>query len=104
MLFRSDFVLPAHRDRILADVYNALQGKNEMALLRIKCEVAGKVVRIEAAAGASVAQDDTILIVESMKMEIPLFAPAAGVVHSILVAEGEDVAEDQQAAILEITP
>jgi acetyl-CoA carboxylase biotin carboxyl carrier protein len=72
-----------------------------MALLRIKCEVAGKVVRVEAAAGASVAQDDTILIVESMKMEIPLFAPAAGVVHSILVAEGEDVAEDQEAVILE---
>jgi acetyl-CoA carboxylase biotin carboxyl carrier protein len=74
-----------------------------MALLRIKCEVAGKVVRIEAAAGASVAQDDTILIVESMKMEIPLFAPAAGVVHSILVAEGDDVAEDQEAALLEVT-
>jgi acetyl-CoA carboxylase biotin carboxyl carrier protein len=74
-----------------------------MALLRIKCEVAGKVVRIEAAAGASVAQDDTILIVESMKMEIPLFAPAAGVVNSILVAEGDDVAEDQEAALLEVT-
>ncbi len=74
-----------------------------MALLRIKCEVAGKVARIEAAAGTSVAQDDTILIVESMKMEIPLSAPAAGVVHSILVAEGEDVAEDQEAVVLEIT-
>jgi acetyl-CoA carboxylase biotin carboxyl carrier protein len=74
-----------------------------MALLRIKCEVAGKVVRIEAAAGASVAQDDAILIVESMKMEIPLFAPAAGVVRSILVAEGEDIAEDQEAVLLEVT-
>jgi acetyl-CoA carboxylase biotin carboxyl carrier protein len=74
-----------------------------MALLRIKCEVAGKVVRIEAAAGASVAQDDTILIVESMKMEIPLFAPAAGVIRSILVAEGDEVAEDQEAVLLEIT-
>jgi acetyl-CoA carboxylase biotin carboxyl carrier protein len=72
-----------------------------MALLRLKFEVAGKVVRIEAAAGASVAQDDAILIVESMKMEIPLFAPAAGVVKSILVAEGDDVAEDQEAAHLE---
>jgi acetyl-CoA carboxylase biotin carboxyl carrier protein len=72
-----------------------------MALLRIKCEVAGKVVRVEAAAGASVAQDDAILIVESMKMEIPLFAPAAGVVRSILVAEGEDIAEDQEAVLLE---
>jgi acetyl-CoA carboxylase biotin carboxyl carrier protein len=73
-----------------------------MALLSLKFEVAGKVVRIEAAAGAAVAQDDAILIVESMKMEIPLFAPAAGVVHSILVAEGEDVAEDQEAVLLEV--
>ncbi|HUJ87096.1 MAG TPA: acetyl-CoA carboxylase biotin carboxyl carrier protein subunit [Burkholderiales bacterium] len=74
-----------------------------MALLRLKFEVAGKVVRVEAAAGAGVAQDDTILIVESMKMEIPLLAPAAGVVKSILVAEGEDVSEDQEAVLLEIT-
>jgi acetyl-CoA carboxylase biotin carboxyl carrier protein len=74
-----------------------------MALLRIKFEVAGRVVRIEAAPGASVAQDDAILIVESMKMEIPLFAPAAGVIEAILVAEGEDVAEDQEAVLLEIT-
>jgi len=73
-----------------------------MALLRIKCEVAGKVVRIEAAAGASVAQDDAILIVESMKMEIPLFAPAAGTVKAILVVEGDDIAEDQEAVLLEI--
>ncbi|MGH8746097.1 MAG: acetyl-CoA carboxylase biotin carboxyl carrier protein subunit [Burkholderiales bacterium] len=71
-----------------------------MALLRIKCEVAGKVVRIEAAAGANVAQDDAILIVESMKMEIPLSAPAAGTVEAVLVAEGDDVAEDQEAALL----
>ena len=74
-----------------------------MALLRIKCEVAGKVVRVEAAAGATVAQDDAILIVESMKMEIPLFAPSAGTVKSILVAEGEDVAEDQELVLMEIT-
>ena len=74
-----------------------------MPLLRIKCEVAGRVVHIEAAAGASVSQDDTILIIESMKMEIPLFAPRAGTVKSILVTEGDDIAEDQEAVLLEIT-
>ena len=72
-----------------------------MALLRIKCEGAGKVVRIEAAAGAGVAQDDAILIVESMKMEIPLFAPAAGVIEAILGAEGEDGVEDQELVLFE---
>lgn len=74
-----------------------------MPLLRLRCEVAGRVVRIEAPAGAAVRSEDTILIVESMKMEIPLFAPAAGVVQSILVAEGEEIAEDQEVVLLEIS-
>jgi acetyl-CoA carboxylase biotin carboxyl carrier protein len=74
-----------------------------MALLRIKFEVAGKVVRIEAQPGSAVQADDAILFVESMKMEIPLFAPAAGVVASILVAEGDEVSEYQEAVLLEIT-
>jgi len=75
-----------------------------MPVLRLRCEVAGRVVRIEAQAGAAVQAEETILIVESMKMEIPLFAPAAGVIESILVAEGDDIAEDQEAVLLEITP
>ena len=75
-----------------------------MAVLRLRCEVAGRVVRIEAQAGAAVQAEETILIVESMKMEIPLFAPAAGVIESILVAEGDEIAEDQEAVLLEITP
>ena len=71
-----------------------------MAMLRLRCEVAGRVVRIEAQPGASVQAEDAILIVESMKMEIPLFAPAAGVVEAILVAEGDEIAEDQEAVVL----
>ena len=74
-----------------------------MAVLKLRCEVAGRVVRIEAPAGATVQAEDAILIVESMKMEIPLFAPAAGVVRSVLVAEGEEIAEDQEAVLLEIS-
>ena len=73
-----------------------------MAQHKLQCEVAGRIIRIEAPAGARVAADDPILIVESMKMEIPLFAPSAGVIKSILVAEGEEVAEDQEAVLLEI--
>ena len=74
-----------------------------MPVLRLRCEVAGRVVRIEARPGVAVQAEDAILIVESMKMEIPLFAPAAGVVRSILVAEGEEIAEDQEAVLLEIS-
>jgi len=73
-----------------------------VAQRKLQCEVAGKIVRIEAPAGARVAPDDPILIVESMKMEIPLVAPVAGMVSGIHVAEGDEVAEGQHAATLDV--
>ena len=69
-----------------------------MATFEIRCEIAGKVVRIEARAGASVAADDTLLIIECMKMEIPVPAPSAGVLEALHVAEGEQVEEGQHVA------
>ena len=71
-----------------------------MATFRVHCEVAGKVVRIEAPAGSRVAAEDTVLLVECMKMEIPVAAPAAGVVEALHVAEGQQVAEGQHVATL----
>jgi acetyl-CoA carboxylase biotin carboxyl carrier protein len=43
-----------------------------------------------------------VLVMESMKMEIPICAPRAGKVIEILVAEDEAVAEDQPLAVLEV--
>jgi acetyl-CoA carboxylase biotin carboxyl carrier protein len=71
-----------------------------MAELRVRSEIAGSVWKIEVAVGDSVAEDDPLLILESMKMEIPLLAPRAGVVKQILVAEGEPIAEGVVAVIL----
>ncbi|MDH4096523.1 MAG: acetyl-CoA carboxylase biotin carboxyl carrier protein subunit [Betaproteobacteria bacterium] len=71
-----------------------------MATFEIRCEVAGKVVRIEACAGSRVAAEDTLLLVECMKMEIPVPSPAAGVLEALHVAEGEQVAEGQHVATL----
>lgn len=71
-----------------------------MATFEIRCEVAGKVVRIEARAGASVDLEDTLLLIECMKMEIPVPAPASGVLEALHVAEGEQVAEGQHVATL----
>ena len=73
-----------------------------MAERKLQCEVAGKIVRIEVSAGVRVEAEEPILIVESMKMEIPLVAPVAGTVAGIHVAEGDEVAEGQHAATLEI--
>jgi biotin carboxyl carrier protein len=66
----------------------------------ILSEVTGTVWKIEAPVGTRVAEGDTIVIVESMKMEIPLCAPCAGVVREVHVAEGEAVMEDQSVAVL----
>jgi biotin carboxyl carrier protein len=72
-----------------------------MASRQVLCEVAGKVIRIEAAPGTRVAEGDAILLVECMKMEIPLVAPRAGKVAALHVGEGDAVTEGQAVATLE---
>ena len=70
------------------------------ALHRIESLVTGTVWKIERPAGSAVAEGDTLLILESMKMEIPHEAPAAGTVREMLVAEGEAVSEGQVLALV----
>jgi acetyl-CoA carboxylase biotin carboxyl carrier protein len=62
---------------------------------KVRSEITGSVWKVEVAVGQSVSEGDTLVIVESMKMEIPISAPASGVVTEILIAEGEPVADDQ---------
>lgn len=71
-----------------------------MAQHRIESLVTGTVWKIERQAGDTLAAGDTILIIESMKMEIPIDAPANGVLRELLVAEGESVNEGQVLALL----
>ncbi|HYM71636.1 MAG TPA: biotin/lipoyl-binding carrier protein [Stellaceae bacterium] len=71
-----------------------------MAELRVKSEIAGSVWKIEVAVGDRVDEDDPLIILESMKMEIPLLAPKAGTVTEILVVEGEAIAEGDVAVVL----
>ena len=60
--------------------------------MKIVCEVAGKVWKVEARTGAQLAVDDVILILESMKMEIPVTAPRAGKLVELRVKEGDVLA------------
>lgn len=66
----------------------------------VQSEVGGSVWKIEVTVGHIVAEGDTLLIVESMKMEIPLASPVAGTVKEIRVAEGDMVDEDQVLLII----
>ena len=71
-----------------------------MAGTKVISDIAGKVWKIEAAVGARVAKEDTVLILESMKMEIPVTAPCAGTVADIYFKEGEVVGEGDVVAII----
>jgi acetyl-CoA carboxylase biotin carboxyl carrier protein len=72
-----------------------------MARSEVKSEICGRVWKLEARVGDRVAADDAILILESMKMEIPVSAPAAGRVTEIRVAEKDLVEEGQVVAVIE---
>ena len=72
-----------------------------MADIKVETEVTGKVWQIATQPGDQVAEDDPVIILESMKMEIPVGAPADGTVKEILVAEGDMVEEGQAVALLE---
>lgn len=62
--------------------------------------VTGKVWKIEKAIGDTVAAGESVMILESMKMEIPIESPVAGVLKSIAVAEGDSVNEGQVLAVV----
>ena len=59
--------------------------------IQVKAGAAGKVFKVEASVGQAVKAGDNIVILESMKMEIPVVAPQDGTVASIDVAEGASV-------------
>ena len=59
--------------------------------VKITAGAAGKVFKIEAGAGTSVKKGDAVVIIEAMKMEIPVVAPQDGTVASIDVKEGDPV-------------
>jgi len=72
-----------------------------MARIEIKSEITGTVWKLTSKPGDRVESGDTLVIVESMKMEIPLITEDPGTVKEILVKEKEPVAEGQVVAILD---
>jgi acetyl-CoA carboxylase biotin carboxyl carrier protein len=69
--------------------------------VQIKAELAGNLWKIVVREGQQVAADETLMILESMKMEIPVNAPGPGRVTKIHVKEGETVQEGQLLAEVE---
>ncbi|GAA6264644.1 biotin/lipoyl-binding protein [Ruminococcus sp. f11] len=59
--------------------------------VKVTASVPGKVVKVAASVGQAVKAGDSVIILESMKMEIPVVAPQDGTIASIDVAEGASV-------------
>ena len=72
-----------------------------MAKIEVTSEVTGNVWKIQAKVGDVLAEEDVIMILESMKMEIPVEAPVAGKLVELLVAEEDSVDEGQVVAVIE---
>lgn len=72
-----------------------------MAEREVESEVTGNVWKIEVKEGDTVKEEDVIMVLESMKMEIPVEAPCDGTVTRILVSEKDSVQEDQVVAVIE---
>jgi acetyl-CoA carboxylase biotin carboxyl carrier protein len=66
----------------------------------VRAEMVANVWKVVAAEGAAVADGDTLVILESMKMEIPVLAESAGTVTRLAVAEGDVVQEGDLIAVI----
>ena len=78
------------------------QEEAQVATLDIKTEITGNVWKIVKAVGDGVEEDEAIMILESMKMEIPVTAPEEGTVAEILTEEGATVTEGTVVARIEV--
>ena len=67
----------------------------------VEAHITGTIFKIETEVGASVQAGDALIIIESMKMEMPVEAPVAGRVAAIHVEEGQSVEEGDVLLLLE---
>lgn len=72
-----------------------------MAKYEARSEVTGTVWKVLVKPGDTIAEGDHLMIIESMKMEIPIVAQGSGRVADLLVEEGEPVSEGQVVAMID---
>jgi acetyl-CoA carboxylase biotin carboxyl carrier protein len=98
------FVARAHDDGDVGAHCGLLsrpQTRGRSAVAGIEAHITGTVWKIEVAIGDAVEEGDTVLILESMKMEMPVEAEDEGTVSEILVTEGQSVSEGDTLVVLE---
>ena len=78
------------------------QRERSRALARhVEAPMVGKILRVEKQVGDQVEEDDVVVVMEAMKMEIPVVAPAGGVLKEVKVSPGQAVDAEEVLAVIE---
>ena len=75
--------------------------EGEPQVVEVEAQITGIVWKIEKRVGDEVNEEDVLLVIESMKMEIPVEAPSKGRVSEIHVAEGDSIEEGDIVVVLD---
>ena len=67
---------------------------------KVLAPLSGTIADIKIEAGATVEEDEEILVIEAMKMETPVYCPCSGVVKEVRVKKGDEVEEEDVLAII----
>jgi biotin carboxyl carrier protein len=67
----------------------------------VEAPMVGKILRVEKKVGEQVEEDEVVVVMEAMKMEIPVVAPASGVLKELKVTPGQAVEAEQVLAVIE---
>jgi biotin carboxyl carrier protein len=78
------------------------RGKGARALaINVEAPMVGKILRVEKQVGDQVEEDEVVVVMEAMKMEIPVVAPTSGVLKEVKVSPGQAVEAEQVLAVIE---
>jgi biotin carboxyl carrier protein len=83
-----------------ADRLSLVRRSNALAT-SVEAPMVGKILKIEKNIGDHVDEDEVIIVMEAMKMEIPIVAPATGTLKEVKVSPGQAVEAEQELAVIE---
>ena len=69
--------------------------------INVEAPMVGKILRVEKKVGDPVEEDEVVVVMEAMKMEIPVVAPSSGVLKELKVSPGQSVEAEQILAVIE---
>ena len=69
--------------------------------ITVEAPMVGKILKIEKQIGDHVEEDEVVIVMEAMKMEIPIVAPATGILKELKVSPGQAVEAEQELAVID---